>query len=516
MGTSVGRFLALVVALLALAECAPAADTPRDAKNGPTSAEIDAAVARGLAWLVKAQAEDGHWSLNRPDYDVAATALGLLPLLCAGETHRGQLGLHGASVERGLRYLLQKQGADGGFGMGYYHALATMALCETYLRTSDPRLKAPAQRAINYIVDAQGPNGGWRYTPKMNGDTSITCWMMQALKLGEQAGLRVPKTVWTDAAKFLDTVAGKKGGYGYIRPENFTPRTTASGCLCRLLLDTPITDEHFQKSVAILRKAPPTRDEQNIYYYYHASSVMNRLDAATRDPWNRAMWALLVEKQERGQQDGSWPEAGDALASLAGRVMTTSLALLTLELHYPPYRKPLPLAPRELKVSEVETCWKELAGATVLQATEHVRLLTAGPKQTVPYLRERLHPVPEVDAKVLARLIAELGHERFPVRQKAEDELEKLGERAVPALEKMAASGPPLDLQRRVQRLLDRVARQTITPDYLRFIRALHVLEAIASPEAREILKALAAGAPRARETQAAAEALKRLTQDGK
>src|SRR5262249_11384961 len=117
---------------------------------------------------------DGRGIVN----DVAGTAFGLLPFLATGVTHRppgaGGEGRYTKQVELGLKWLMSKQNKDGDFtGAGMYgHGLATIALCEAYGLTSDPLLKNPAQRAIDYIVKAQHFAGGWRYQPNQAGDTS--------------------------------------------------------------------------------------------------------------------------------------------------------------------------------------------------------------------------------------------------------------------------------------------------------------------------------------------------------
>ena len=44
----------------------------------------------------------------------------------------------------------------------------------------------PAQKAINVIVQAQNPSGGWRYfTNSSDSDTSVTGWHLMALKSGQ-------------------------------------------------------------------------------------------------------------------------------------------------------------------------------------------------------------------------------------------------------------------------------------------------------------------------------------------
>src|SRR5206468_13127208 len=97
----------------------------------------------------------------------------------------------------------------------------------------------------------------------------------------------------------------------------------------------------------------------------------------------------------------------------------------------------------------------------------------------------------------------------FAERQKAATELEKLGDRATAELRAALTDTTTAEVRRAVQRLLDRI--DAGTPETLRAIRAVEVLEHIATPAAREHLKTLAAGQPGAEPTVAAAAAIKRL-----
>src|SRR5213079_548831 len=104
-----------------------------------------------------------------PSNDIAGTAFGLLPLLGAGHTHKpSPKNPYDKPIEKGLLYLIRKQNkSTGDFGGGMYaHGLATIAMCEAYGLSQDPRLKGPAQRGINYIRAAQSESGGWRYEPR--------------------------------------------------------------------------------------------------------------------------------------------------------------------------------------------------------------------------------------------------------------------------------------------------------------------------------------------------------------
>jgi hypothetical protein len=324
-------------------------------REGGGTKESEAAVAAGLRWLVQHQAPNGHWSLegfhlharcNCAGFgrknDTAGTALALLPLLGAGETHRK--GTYSRNVQRGLNYLLGRQKRDGDFGDGMYaQGLATIALCEAYALTADGVLKAPAQRAVTFIVRAQHDAGGWRYGPRQPGDTSVTGWQVLALKTAQMAGLTVPKETFTDASRFLDSVSLAEGSaYGYLGPQ-FSPTTvtlTAVGLLCREHLGVSPRDPGLLRGVERLKETPPKETTKNSYYYYYATQVLHHLGGDSWEFWNPKMRDLLIETQDKGtdsrhpHQKGSWSPVGDMYGNDGGRLMTTSFALLTLEVYY--------------------------------------------------------------------------------------------------------------------------------------------------------------------------------------
>src|SRR5690606_6824018 len=89
--------------------------------------------------------------------------------------------------------------------MFYSHGIAALALCEAYGMTGDPALREPAQRAIDFIVNSQHQErGGWRYQPQVSSDTSVSGWMMMALKSGELAGLIVPQSTYAGINHWLE------------------------------------------------------------------------------------------------------------------------------------------------------------------------------------------------------------------------------------------------------------------------------------------------------------------------
>src|SRR5262249_47214812 len=102
-----------------------------------------------------------------------------------------------------------------------------------------------------------------------------------------------------------------------------------------------------------------------------------------------------------------------------------------------------------------------------------------------------------------------LDSDRFAVREKASQELEKLGE-IKPELERAAARPQSsLEFRRRGGAIVGRIQ---IPPGHrLPEHRAREALANTGTPAARELLKSLAQGAPEARLTQEAKAALERL-----
>ena len=194
--------------------------------------------------------------------DTAGTGLALLPFLAAGYTHKS--GKHQQTVARGLRWLLDHQYADGGWlAPGdtkpmYGHGMSAIALCEAYGMTRDPRLRQPAQKALDFIARAQHPvTGGWRYQPRTPGDTSVLGWQVMALKSGELAGLTVSPQA-KDGLRWLKSVetSPNSGQFGYLSPSS-TPAMTGQGLLCLQLLGTRRTDPRLLAGADYLLKHLP-------------------------------------------------------------------------------------------------------------------------------------------------------------------------------------------------------------------------------------------------------------------
>jgi hypothetical protein len=163
----------------------------------------------------------------------------------------------------------------------------------------------------------------------------------------------------------------------------------------------------------------------------------------------------------------------------------------------------------KLDGKELDTLWSDLAGEA-RKAHRALYSLAAAPTQSLPFLADRLRPAAAVDARRVEKLLADLDSEQFAVRDRAAEELTRMGEQIEPALRRVLEGKPSLEVRGRVQAILD--ALGGVPPaGTLRTLRAIRALERVGTPEARRILRTLADGAAGARETREAKAALERL-----
>jgi len=325
------------------------------------TAATEAAVKAALKWLADNQDADGRWNprthgagketnvLGRDRQnagshaDSAMTGLALLAFLASGHTHLD--GPYRDDVRRGLEYLIRTQAADGSlagqaapFEFMYCHAMAACALSEAYGMTHDARLREPVRKAVGYTLRAQDPiGGGWRYKPGDAGDTSQMGWQLMTLKSAELAGIPIPDSTRQGIIRYLQSVAaGRYGGRASYRPGEQTTRTmTAEALVCWQFLglsrQNPACNEAGD---FLLAELPGSGVDSNLYYWYYATLAMYQLQGVHWERWNDALREAVASRQvKEGPQAGSW-DTNDLWGGHGGRIYTTALAALTLEVYY--------------------------------------------------------------------------------------------------------------------------------------------------------------------------------------
>ncbi|NOY41908.1 MAG: terpene cyclase/mutase family protein [Planctomycetes bacterium] len=343
--------------------------------NGGSEAS-ESAVERGLAWLAAHQFDDGGWRFDLKscpqcggqcknsgviESTTASTGLALLCFLGAGYTQ--DEGPYQEVVSAGLYYLIDKMliTSMGGdlrdnslldelvegqpqfrkSGDMYSHGIATLALCEAYAMTRDKTLAEAAQQAVNFIVYAQHEKGGWRYAPKEPGDTTVSGWQVTALKSALLAKLDVPRGVWYRASDYFDSVQEDRGAtYGYQSPDKNRISTSVVGLFSRMILGWPRNHPPLAKGMARIAKQYPHRN--HMYFNYYASQALYHTGGPGWERWNPRMREYLVNLQaSSGHESGSW-YINENWSDRGGRLYTTALAILTLEVYYrymPMYQK---------------------------------------------------------------------------------------------------------------------------------------------------------------------------------
>ena len=309
--------------------------------------DTEKAVARALDWFSRNQEPDGRWDIQKHGgqrgHDNASTSFAVLCYLGWGVKHN-EPGKYQNNINKALDWLISKQEEDGGFtnrqhnGM-YDHGIASVALAEAYGLTQDPKLREPLEKAIDFIIKAQNQNhGAWDYRPNSTRiDTSVSGWQIMALRSARLAGLELPDRPFELSAKWLDSIgAGQhRGIYGYDRRSYKTHAMVATGLFAQQLLGLSPEERRMKESVQHIAQNMPRKHSRDFYYWYYACLALYQNQGPAWEEWNAKMKPVWLDLQEEhGQHAGSWAPSGGNHMGDMGRVITTALATLSLEVYY--------------------------------------------------------------------------------------------------------------------------------------------------------------------------------------
>ncbi|NUN50947.1 MAG: terpene cyclase/mutase family protein [Candidatus Brocadiae bacterium] len=353
-----------------------------------TTAATENAVTYGLRWLARHQGTDGAWSADGfhhqckgttcthsgyKEYDAGVTGLSLLAFLGAGYTHlskesytdevTGKKIRYGDVVKSACKWLIEHQDAEGCFGgrsghkYMYNHSIAALAMTEAFGLTNASLFREPAQRGIDFLAAAQMPYKAWRYSKNApDNDTSVTGWCVMAMKSAEMAGLQVSRSSYDGAKNWVSEVTdeqyyrtgytAKNTGKVVVPGKNDDwdnhDAMTAVGMLCRIFIEKNEKDPALVGGARLLVADLPQYSGKKVdyYYWYYGSLALFQLDGPKGqfwNGWNTAMVNALVPNQKAkagGCQYGSWDADVDRWGFEGGRVYSTALNVLTLEVYY--------------------------------------------------------------------------------------------------------------------------------------------------------------------------------------
>ncbi len=168
------------------------------------------------------------------------------------------------------------------------------------------------------------------------------------------------------------------------------------------------------------------------------------------------------------------------------------------------------LPPLTLTPAQQDELWRKLREPDAITAALAMRRLARDARAAVALARAGVKPVNGVQIR---KWLADLDDDDFQVRKRAFENLARLGRFAETPLRKELARKPGLDKHRRIEELLRKMEDDRAGGAHLQALRAVEVLEMVATPEARKLLAELAKGAAEADLTRQAKAALERLSQ---
>jgi len=334
--------------------------------NGRTENAVD----MGLRWLATHQDSDGGWDAkdyqrhcrhHRPckgqglvEFDKGVSALATLAFLGSGHSPNKE-GPYRRHVTKALQNLIDSQNGIGSFepqGDKYFynHALVTLAIAEAYAMTRDPDYKDSLESALKYTFSSQQAGGGWDYTTAETGrnDLSITGWQVMALRAADKAGIPIPARVRRNVSHFINR-AFTKNGYGIYA--NLNPEAGRKGAnmvavalLSHLYSGGISSDPRARKAIQHLVKGNPPEAKgllrweltyQSYYYWYAATLALFNIGGKSWDAWNTLLQQTLLPLQRRDAHiSGSWDPEPSWVGRSGGRIYSTAINILTLEVYY--------------------------------------------------------------------------------------------------------------------------------------------------------------------------------------
>jgi WD40 repeat protein len=169
------------------------------------------------------------------------------------------------------------------------------------------------------------------------------------------------------------------------------------------------------------------------------------------------------------------------------------------------------IKPEIAREADGERLWQLLVSEDAADAYEAGCALAR--RRDAALLSRRLQRVGVPDAAKIRQHLADLDSQDFTTRDQAERELAQLEELAEPELRKALAKGVSAEVRRRAKALLAKLDGGPPSARTLQAVRAVEVLEHVATPEAVKVLEGLSQGAPAARLTREAQSSLQRLAQ---
>jgi hypothetical protein len=319
-----------------------------------------------LLWQSRHQEPDGSWSpddfgwhcdpdegtgcsgAGRAEFRIPGTALLLLGFLDAGWVDRASVS---SVPDAALDYLLreERRAADAAASpMAAACSALALARAATILDERELRdpgsasrlagdwkdLRAIAGAAVRRVAAAQDPTGGWGEGASDAHRISIGIWSLLALKAGERIHASDPSAFRRGAAWIADAVESLSGASRFPPCDaSALARGRAARACARAIAGAPIgavAGDVQWLAFAAARKDPAVRDAETVFF---ATLAARKAGIALSREWRSAAKDLLHTQVSDGCASGSW-DVESVWSAVGGRVASTAIMTLALELHY--------------------------------------------------------------------------------------------------------------------------------------------------------------------------------------
>ncbi len=296
-----------VMTAMGAGPAAAASDEDRGVRMTELTPAAEAAIEKGINWMARTQSADGSWGGN---HKPAITALTLMAFMVKG--YFPGRPPHGDKLAKGVNYLLEQARNGGGYigSSMYEHGLATLALSEVWGMSDREDIRDTLKRAVDVILRAQNPQGGWRYGPvPQDADMSVTVMQIVALASAREAGIMVPDKVVEKALSYVKYCQEKtSGGFGYTGPSGPGFSRSAAGVMS-LVMCGERDSEAVRSGLRYLMKLPRSifdgGDSFYFYGHYYAVQAVYQAGEQFYNEWYPNIRDALLRKQA---PDGNWPD----------------------------------------------------------------------------------------------------------------------------------------------------------------------------------------------------------------
>jgi hypothetical protein len=188
-----------------------------------TPAQVNSAIASGVAYLEKQQKPDGGWTEHPTEPHGGLSSLCTMALLNAGRTKDDP------SVKRALAYLDGLRDPDRTYSV----SLMIMAYAQADPKSNFGRINKLAKWLEAHQMKDGKSNGGWTYRGPVGGsaDNSNSQFAILALHEAERAGVKIADQTWQRALNYW-TQPGMQfpdGSFGYEPGRNASGSMTCAG-----------------------------------------------------------------------------------------------------------------------------------------------------------------------------------------------------------------------------------------------------------------------------------------------